>query len=70
MHFKILVVFGFILYIHNKMTLFSKWSIFCFFSKPSTVQSEKNIILLRLYIEIDRMIDKDLEVCIYKFNNF
>ena len=34
-------------YIHNKMT-FSKWSIFCFFSKPSTVQSEINTILLWL----------------------
>ena len=33
-------------YIHNKMTLFSKWSIFCSFSKPSTVQSEINTILL------------------------
>ena len=28
------------IHIHNKMTLFSKWSIFCSFSKPSTFQSE------------------------------
>ena len=33
-------------YIRNKMTLFSKWAIFCSFSKPSTVQSEINTILL------------------------
>ena len=31
-----------IYYIHNKMTLFSKWSMFCSFSKHSTVQSEIN----------------------------
>ena len=35
-------------YIHNKMTLFSKRTIFCSFSKPSIVQSEINTILLRL----------------------
>ena len=33
-------------YIHNKMTLFSKWSIFCSFSKPSIVQSEITTVLL------------------------
>ena len=33
-------------YIHNKITLFSKWSIFCSFSKPSIVQSEINTIFL------------------------
>ena len=33
-----------IYYIHDKMILFSKWSIFFSFSKPSTVQSEINTI--------------------------
>ena len=37
-------------YIQKKMTLFSRWSIFCSFSKPSTVQSEINTISLRLEI--------------------
>ena len=71
-------------YIHKKMTLFSKWSIFCPFSKPSTVQSEINTILLWLeiylwliiiviiivierYWEIDRLIDTDIDACIYRY---
>ena len=37
------------------------------FSKPSTVEPENNIILLRLYTEIDRMIDTNLEACIYRY---
>ena len=57
-------------YIHKKMTLFSKWSIFCPFSKPSTVQSEINTILLWLYREIlreiNRMINTAIDACMYK----
>ena len=56
-------------YTHNEKT-FSNWSIFCSFSKAATVQSEINTILLRLQREIltkkDRMIDTDIDACIYR----
>ena len=43
---------------------------FCSFSKPSTVQSEINTILLWLYREIlreiNRMINTAIDACMYK----
>ena len=56
--------------------VYSQWNDFIFktgcilvFSKPSTVQSENNIILWRLCIEreTDRMIDTDIEAYIYRY---
>ena len=50
------------IYIHKINDIIFKMEYTLFFSKPSTVQSENNIMLLSLHIETDRMIDTNLDI--------